>query len=286
MWQEIGGVIHAQGNSELVIEFFSEGEAAIGNDFAIDDIGLREILLPEFELVKTEDRTTAVVGDVVTYGLSVQNSCAQPLTNAVLRDFLPEGLTFVSGSVVINGVSQSTANPLIGFFVPDILGGTTLQVSFQAQVNAVPSENPAVNRAALQYVYTPIPNGIEDVYNTNSNPVSLLIQTALRVSAPLVLIAGKRERRAAMMAALLFPLPSSSQAGCYFCYRAVPSYGGKVWSAHTLNSHRKSTQCAQTTLANTKLAPPIARSNKRFYVPFYFWQAQPHRICPTRGAPP
>jgi len=130
VWQEIGDVIHAQGNSELVIEFFSEGEAAIDNDFAIDDIGLREILLPEFELVKTEDRTTAVVGDVVTYGLSMQNSCAQPLSNAVLRDFLPEGLTFVSGSVVINGVSQPTANPLIGFFVPDILGGTTLQVSF------------------------------------------------------------------------------------------------------------------------------------------------------------
>ena len=175
VWQEIGGVINSRSNSQLVIEFLSEGEAAIGNDFAIDDIGLREILLPEFELVKTESQETATVGDTVTYGLSLENTCAQPLTNGLLRDFLPEGLVFVAGSVVINGVAAPAANPLTGILVPDILGGMTLEVSFQAEVTSVPAENPAVNQAALQYVYTPVPNGIEDVYNINSNPVALLI---------------------------------------------------------------------------------------------------------------
>ena len=178
VWREIGGVINSRSNSQLVIEFFSEGEAAVGNDFAIDDIGLREILLPEFELVKTESQETATVGDVVTYGLRLENTCAQPLTDALLRDVLPAGLAFVSDSVVINGVSYPAANPLAGFLVPDILGGTTLEVSFQAQVTEVPAENPAVNRATLQYVYTPVPNGIEDVYSVNSNPVALLIAAA------------------------------------------------------------------------------------------------------------
>ena len=187
IWQEVGGVIHAQGNSQLVIEFFSEGEAAVGNDFAIDDIGLREILLPDFELVKTESQETATVGEVVTYGLSLTNSCAQPLTNALLRDFLPNGLTFVSGSVVINGVPAPAANPVSGFLVPDILGGTTMQVSFQVEVTSVPVENPAVNQAAIQYVYTPIPNGIEDIYNVNSNPVALLIEGAAAGEADLVI---------------------------------------------------------------------------------------------------
>ena len=179
VWKEIGGVVHAQNNSELVIEFFSEGVAAIGNDFAIDDIGLREVLLPEFELVKTEDKTTAIVGDVATYTLHLENSCAQPLTSAVLRDILPVGLEFVSGSVAINGVPSPAANPLAGFSVPDILGGTNLHVSFQALVNTLPSPNPAENRAALQYVYTPVPGGIENVYNINSNPVFLLVEEVL-----------------------------------------------------------------------------------------------------------
>ena len=187
IWQEVGGVIHARGNSQLVIEFFSEGEAAVGNDFAIDDIGLREILLPDFELVKTEDRSTATVGDVVTYGLSLANSCGQPLTNALLRDFLPDGLTFVSGSVVINGVPAPAANPQTGFLVPDIVGGTTMQVSFQAEVTSVPVENPAVNQAAIQYVYMPIPNGIEDIYNVNSNPVALLIEGVAAEGADLAI---------------------------------------------------------------------------------------------------
>ena len=175
VWKEIGSAIQSGDNHALTIEFFSQGEAAIGNDFAIDDITLRELQLPNFTLTKSEDRSTAAVGDTVTYTIMMSNACVQPLENAVFRDYLPQGLAFVPGSVMVNGTPNPAANPLVGFLVPDITGGTDLILSFDATVTAIPTPNPAVNQAQLQYVYTPVPGGIQDMYQLLSNPVSLLV---------------------------------------------------------------------------------------------------------------
>ena len=176
-WKEIGGVINSRDNTQLIIEFFSQGEATVGNDFVIDDIALRQVILPQFDLVKTESRQTAAVGDTVTYTVTLNNVCEQPLTNVVFHDFIPMGLEFVAGSVVINGVPTPIVNPLIGFSVPDITGGSVFQVSFQARVISVPPLNPAVNTSAIRYVYTPVPNGIEDAYSLTSNAVELLVES-------------------------------------------------------------------------------------------------------------
>ena len=174
-WKEIGAVINSRENAELTFEFFSQGEATIGNDFAIDDITLREVLLPQFLLIKSEDKNMAAIGELVTYTLTLTNTCEQPLTNVHFRDYIPESLTFVPGSVIVNGVVNSAANPLVGFFVPDIPGGTSLEIIFSVQVTSAPAQNPVINRATLRYVYTPIPNGIADIYTVDSNEVALLI---------------------------------------------------------------------------------------------------------------
>ena len=174
-WKEIGSVINSVDNSHLVIEFFSQGKAAIGNDFAIDDIGFYQIILPEFDLVKTESRTTARVDDIVTYTTTLDNVCSQPLQDVRFFDFIPMGLEFVPGSVTVNGIPYPTANPQNGFFVPDITGAGTLTVSFEALVTAVPEVNPTVNCASTQYVYSPIEGGILNTYQLISNLVPLYI---------------------------------------------------------------------------------------------------------------
>ena len=114
-WKEIGSAINSQNNTQLVIEFFSQGEAAVGNDFAIDDIALRQVILPQFELIKTESHKTASIGDTVTYTVTLDNICQQPLSNVYFSDFIPLGLNFVAGSVVVNGAPNPMLNPLIGF---------------------------------------------------------------------------------------------------------------------------------------------------------------------------
>ena len=176
VWKQIGGVINSRDNSELIIEFFSQGEAVVGDDFAIDDIGFHEILLPTFTLNKTTDKTDVALGEIVTFTTTIHNPCVQPLQNARFFDYLPIGFEFVAESVTVNGVPNPNANPLIGFFVPDISGSSTLTVSFQAMATALPSPNPAVNQAMIQYVYTPISGGIQDFYQLTSNEVTVLVQ--------------------------------------------------------------------------------------------------------------
>jgi hypothetical protein len=45
-WKQIGTVINTQDNSRINIEFISEGPAAFGNDYAVDDVSLNEVIEP------------------------------------------------------------------------------------------------------------------------------------------------------------------------------------------------------------------------------------------------
>ncbi|WP_308525084.1 SdrD B-like domain-containing protein [uncultured Tissierella sp.] len=181
-WKEIGTVINSRNNTSLTVEFLSEGPAAIGNDYAIDDISLREIQIPEFTPVKTVSTPTANIGDIVTYTVTLTNTCTSPLTNVFFQDIVPNGLSFVPGSVTVNGSQDITLNPNVGFNVPDIPGGSTATITFDALVDNVPTPNPTLNTAMMSYFYTPVEGGIENNYTVNSNVVPLDIAASADVS--------------------------------------------------------------------------------------------------------
>ena len=181
-WKEIGTVINSRNNTSLTVEFLSEGPAAIGNDYAIDDISLREIQIPEFTPVKTVSTPTANIGDIVTYTVTLTNTCTSPLTNVFFQDIVPNGLSFVPGSVTVNGSQDITLNPNVGFNVPDIPGGSTATITFDALIDNVPTPNPTLNTAMMSYFYTPVEGGIENNYTVNSNVVPLDIAASADVS--------------------------------------------------------------------------------------------------------
>lgn len=104
-WKEVGTVINSQNNNQLTVEFFSEGESAIGNDYAIDDVSLREIAVPTFTPIKTSNTETANVGDIITYTVTLDNTCDSPLTNVFFRDLIPNGLEFIPGTVTVETVA-------------------------------------------------------------------------------------------------------------------------------------------------------------------------------------
>lgn len=178
-WKQIGTVLNSQNNTSLTVEFLSEGPEVIGNDYAIDDISFNEILIREFTPVKTSSVSTVGIGEVVDYTVTLTDTCSNPLTNVSFRDLVPAGLTFVPGSVTINGITQPSANPNTGFTVPDIPGGGTATVTFSAVAEAIPVQNPTINRAAFTYSYTPVEGGIPAVFNVESNEVPVLITGAL-----------------------------------------------------------------------------------------------------------
>ncbi len=181
-WKQIGTVINSQNNTSLTVEFLSEGPAVIGNDYAIDDVSLNEIQIPLFIPVKTVSTPVANVGETVTYTVTLENTCTSPLTNVFFKDNVPNGLSFVPGSVTVNGVSDVTLDPNIGFTIPDIPGGSTATVTFEAIVNTVPTPNPTLNTATINYSYTPVEGGIENNFTVNSNTVPLEVGALADVS--------------------------------------------------------------------------------------------------------
>ena len=181
-WKQIGSLINSQGNTSLTVEFLSEGPEVIGNDYAIDDISFNEILVPEFRPVKTVDRQNAAVGEVVHYTVTLTNDCQSPLTNVFFQDTVPDGLSFVPGSVVVDSTTRPAADPNTGFTLPDIPGGSTVTVEFAAFVEMVPTPNPALNSANITYSYTPVEGGIPGEFEVTSNEVPVEVGTLADLS--------------------------------------------------------------------------------------------------------
>lgn len=178
-WKEIGTVLNSRNNTSLTVEFLSEGPEVIGNDYAIDDISFNEILVREFIPVKTVSTSTAGIGEVIDYTVTLTNSCSNPLTSVFFRDVVPAGLAFVPGSVLVNGSQVQTANPNTGFTLPDIPGGGTATVTFSVLAESIPAQNPTVNNADISYSYTPVEGGIPGEFNVTSNEVPVLIEGML-----------------------------------------------------------------------------------------------------------
>ncbi|MCL2400577.1 MAG: hypothetical protein FWC91_12635 [Defluviitaleaceae bacterium] len=174
-WKQIGTVISSYDNEKLTVKFLSEGPAAIGNDYAIDDISFNEITVPVFTPVKSIDRSIAFVGETVVYEVKLKNTCTFPLTNIRFMDKLPQGLVFKPGSVTVNDLEEPLADPEIGFSLPDLFGGDEVVVRFEALAESE-QYNPVINTANIHYEYTPVEGGILANYDVESNEVFLEIK--------------------------------------------------------------------------------------------------------------
>ena len=172
-WKEIGTVINSQDNTTLTVQFLSEAPEAIGNDYVIDDISLREIEVPIFTPEKIGSTTVASVGDIVTYTITLENTCSSPLTNVFFRDIVPTGFVFIPDTVTINGVQYTGVDPNIGFSVPNIAGGQSAIITFDVIAEFVPDPNPTINVATITYSYSPVEGGIANEYTVESNEYAI-----------------------------------------------------------------------------------------------------------------
>ncbi len=152
-WKEISTVINSGNNTNITVEFLSEGPAAIGNEYAIDDISLREIKVTEFIPLKTINTPVANVGEIVTYTVTLDNTCTSPLTDVFFSDIVPNALEFVLGSITINlidNVSSSltgvefsidggvTWNRWTGSYnIGTLRAGTSITIIIESMINSL-----------------------------------------------------------------------------------------------------------------------------------------------------
>lgn len=108
---------------------------------------------------KAVDLAFAKLGDTITYTVSATNSGNVPMVDVSFVDPIPAGLTFVSGSVTVNGTAMPLADPAAGFALPNVAPGATTQIIFRTTAQSAPVSNTFVNRASIGYDYRVDPAG-------------------------------------------------------------------------------------------------------------------------------
>ena len=56
---------------------------------------------------KNADKSSVVIGDIITFTLEVFNHSPIPTVNTSVLDMIPAGTTFIENSVTINGTPNS-----------------------------------------------------------------------------------------------------------------------------------------------------------------------------------
>ena len=160
--EEWHGLSYNDGNYNIIVEKFVDQN---GNELAeaVTTAGKEEVspkAIPAYEyrgyirtityqytngdaipsIEKTADVQTANVSDTLTYTIKLTNdeAASSAWKEVVLTDDLPDGLTFVDGSVYVDNkaAQHSFENGLLTVPLGDIAAGQTVTVTFKATVNS------------------------------------------------------------------------------------------------------------------------------------------------------
>jgi uncharacterized repeat protein (TIGR01451 family) len=107
--------------------------AEVPNGIASNNVGVAVVAPPQppqLQLSKSADRTSAQIGDTITYTLTVGNVGAGPTTNVQLFDAIPTGTSFVGASNGGGFVSGGT----IGWNLGPLNAGASTSVTLSVQV--------------------------------------------------------------------------------------------------------------------------------------------------------
>ncbi|UHA74272.1 DUF7507 domain-containing protein [Paenibacillus sp. 481] len=144
-----------------------------GGNVVTDTIHSNVVIIPvnspiEFDVTvtKSADRTTAFVGETLTYTVIVENASVNTLTSTVVVDPLPDGSRLVPDSVTVNGTSVPGADPVEGVSIGTIVSGTSVTIMYKVLVESTPIPPELMNMATANYIREGV--GPE---TTNSNTV-------------------------------------------------------------------------------------------------------------------
>ncbi|MEZ5427065.1 MAG: isopeptide-forming domain-containing fimbrial protein [Pyrinomonadaceae bacterium] len=120
--------------------------------------------LSTLEINKSADKTTAQIGDIITYRVQVKNATASPIDNVVVRDTLPSAFSYVQGTAQIEtGGNVEEIEPEVNgnnltFELGTLAPGTSLTLSYRVRVGANAPEGTQYNSARASGVQ---PDGTE-----------------------------------------------------------------------------------------------------------------------------
>ncbi|KEI02681.1 beta strand repeat-containing protein [Clostridium botulinum] len=148
-------------SATLNYEFLTPDGNTLNNTISANNTLYSSSVVIKPTITKVDTSSNAIphvvsIDDTVTYNITIHNpSTTKPITNVNLTDTLPTGLTFKTGSVIVNSTPNAFANPTTGISIPSIAANSDATVSFVADVTAAPSGGALkyVNTATAQYSF-------------------------------------------------------------------------------------------------------------------------------------
>lgn len=114
-----------------------------------------EVRTANVSAIKSANRSITRIGQIITYTIAVTNAGTVPITNTLLIDAIAAGTTFVPDSILVDGIPRPNENPSTGISLNIILPNNTIIVTFQVNVDSIPSQNNMNNIAVIHYEYQP-----------------------------------------------------------------------------------------------------------------------------------
>ena len=139
----------------------------------------------ELSINKYVDKGFADTNSTIRYTIILKNTGVITANNVYVIDTLPNGTSFILGSVQVNGVVNPSATPVLpGINIGNILPNRTATITFNALVSStLPSPNPLINYAETTYSYQSIPGGAATFVEATSPTTTTTISHAQLVSS-------------------------------------------------------------------------------------------------------
>lgn len=93
------------------------------------------LLSNKIKIEKTSNASAVVSGQTLTYQNIITNEGSLTNTELFFTDPIPEGTTFVEGSVKIDDVEQPDYDPATGFALDDLDVGGSVKITFDVTIN-------------------------------------------------------------------------------------------------------------------------------------------------------
>ncbi|WP_413379279.1 beta strand repeat-containing protein [Paenibacillus taichungensis] len=134
---------------------------------------------PLVDIIKTASPTQVAPNQIIDFSFTLVNGNNLSLSDVLFFDQIPQGTTFVSGSVTSRGVNIPGANPATGVGIENVEAGATISIRFQVTVNSGITLTQITNQASVEYRLGSIP------FRVDSNIVIIPV-TAITPTVPII----------------------------------------------------------------------------------------------------
>ncbi|MDA1979009.1 DUF11 domain-containing protein, partial [Bacillus cereus] len=142
----------------------------------ISSAALTEINHANLNSNKAVDLAFAMVGDTLTYTITLNQTGNVAANDVIIQDMIPQGTTFIENSVIVNGEALPGVDPASGIPIGTIIVDGDAIASFQVTVTSIPIRNELNNQAITTFNYIVNPNNVPVTNTTTTNTVTTTVQ--------------------------------------------------------------------------------------------------------------